>query len=469
MKRRQSPVPVVALLEGACPFLFLVLALASTLFLAWNVPPFMGADELAHIDRAYIGARGALVGERIESSGRVISGGAVSVPLQTAAIPFDSIRFRPHQKADVSDFIIARRSWAGPELDTDFRGAAMYPPMFYVPASLGMAAGWARNWPVVETLYFARACQAVVSCFVGFVALMLARRSRLFLYSVLMLPMSLALYAQITADGLLIATTALGCALICRARSEERPMEAWELFAAAACFASVGMTKPPYALFGLALLAVDAPLRRRAGAAIAILAVGVLWTLFTTLTVQTPLLREGANLDPGGQVARLLADPLRVADVARATLAANWTAYRMTVIGVLGWLDTPLPPGFYPAAWGMLAAAVAACASFGAPPAWRNLSWSVILLAAGVFGAIHGALYITWNPVGAPIVEGVAGRYFLPVLLFLGLTLEGRRRLLPETGPAAWPRVAFTTAILAFPLVTLLLVERVVILRYYLD
>jgi hypothetical protein len=469
--RRGRRSEALGLLHAACPYLFLVASLLTSVFLAWNLPPFMGADELAHVERAFLGADGQLAGRRVTlPDGGEVAGGRIQWSLHRAYVPFDDIRFNPQEKADLDDYARAFPArWQGGRRVANFAGSAGYPPMFYAPASLGLAVGRALDWPIIQSLYLARLAQAGAACLVGFFALLLARGSRPYLYAVLLLPMATGLYSAVTADGLLIATTALAAGLVARARAEERAMTARELVGAAACLACVAMTKPPYMLLALPLLAVDAPRRWRYGATLGVVAAAVAWLLFSAATIQTPLMREGVVLDPAGQIAYLVGHPLAIVDVALNTLSANWSAYRMTVIGVLGWLDTPLPQFYYPLAWGVLVAALVFGAALGGEPEWRNLKWAAGLAALAAFGAIHAALYVTWSAVGAPRVEGVAGRYFLPLLCFLALLLEGRRPILPESGVAAWPKIAVTAAILAFPLFSLVLIERAVILRYYLD
>jgi uncharacterized membrane protein len=90
---------------------------------------------------------------------------------------------------------------------------------------------------------------------------------------------------------------------------------------------------------------------------------------------------------------------------------------------------------------------------------------AAILLSTG---AVFGAMYLIWSPVGGPVVDGVQGRYFLPIAAFLPLVALGER---PSEGQASTVRRLQRWAnvlVLAFPLVSLLVVERAVVLRYYL-
>ena len=72
------------------------------------------------------------------------------------------------------------------------------------------------------------------------------------------------------------------------------------------------------------------------------------------------------------------------------------------------------------------------------------------------------------SDLGSTFVEGVQGRYFLPLACFACLALEGSRSLIPDTGLGRSVRLVLTGAVLIFPLISLLIVERAVIQRYYL-
>jgi uncharacterized membrane protein len=457
-------------MERAAPHLFLILFVVTGLFLAWNLPPFMGADELAHFDRADLTALGGVVGHRGSTPAGPMTGGEIELGIYPAAQPFDDVRFHPEVKADIARYAAAGAAhWDTPRAEIDFRGSAAYPPLFYLPASAAIVVGKALRQPVVQTLYLARIAQVLACALIGWLALLLAGRARLWLYAVLLLPMSTALAASVTNDGAMIATTALGVALICRPMDQERPMRAREVAAAAACFAAVGMTKAPYALFGLAFLA--APMERarwRWMAAAAVLAVSAAWTLWTAAFVQIPLQRPDAVLDPAGQIRWLFGHLLDIPGLAVRTLNANSKAYADSFIGVLGWLDTFLPRPFYPLAWAMLAVALGASVAAGRGRGGRAEPWATAAIALAIFGVIHAALYVTWDAVGAPTVLGVQGRYFLPVAVFLALMLGGTRPAIPDAGPWSGLRAALTGAVLIFPFFSLMLVERTIILRYYL-
>jgi hypothetical protein len=67
------------------------------------------------------------------------------------------------------------------------------------------------------------------------------------------------------------------------------------------------------------------------------------------------------------------------------------------------------------------------------------------------------------------VVEGVQGRYLIPVALVLCLALEGERAPALARRVPAWAAQAVGLALLAFPILSGLAVQHAIIARYYLD
>jgi uncharacterized membrane protein len=71
------------------------------------------------------------------------------------------------------------------------------------------------------------------------------------------------------------------------------------------------------------------------------------------------------------------------------------------------------------------------------------------------------ALYLSWTPVDQPTINGLQGRYILPVLpLFAWLVPDPGPRLERVTALAWYP-------VLIFPVVTLAVLPGVIMERYY--
>jgi hypothetical protein len=455
-------------LRTATPWVFLAVVLASGLLLVWTTPPFQMADEQTHLYRADILTFGpAGLGERTVEGRRYVTG-RIHVGIIDAATAFDRLRFHPEQKVGAADYTAA----ANVRLDArsvDVPPGQALNPAFYLPAAAAVAWGRHFGWTVLHTLYLARVLGLLTCAGLGFAALSIARQARLPIFAVLTLPMSVALFAAVSQDGPLVATAALGVALMSRAMGEDRPLSRGETILIGLCIGAIAVAKLPYAILAvLILLAPTEDRRLRAAAGALALAIPLAWNGWMTLGGWVPPPVPGMTTDTGAQVRFVLQHPDLLGALTAETFSIYGRHYAQEFVGTLGWLDTVLSPDFYPAAWIVLAFAVLASAAVGVSGGWRYVRWAVLpLVLLGVVG-VFASLYLGWSSVGAPRIEGVQGRYLLPLALALPLALEGPRPLLSGDRLRTGAQALVSAAVLAFAWVGLVVTQLAVIHRYYL-
>ena len=243
---------------------------------------------------------------------------------------------------------------------------ALYPPVFYAAAAVGLRVAQAAGAGPWQAMLVARLCNAAFYVLGGAAALLLARRAHALLAATLLLPMSLYLAGSLNQDGGMIAAAGLAAALLTR----PGPGAAW---AGAAVLALVVMAKPVYLpLAGLLLLA---PLgwRTRAGAAALASVPGVIWFAVARAMAGVPFrvpvpyasgpLWPGppamfAVTDPALQAQVLLHQPALLLRLPAEAIVQHGAGRIRELVGVLGRLDLFLPVPLY-AAWGLaLTAAV---------------------------------------------------------------------------------------------------------------
>ena len=116
--------------------------------------------------------------------------------------------------------------------------------------------------------------------------------------------------------------------------------------------------------------------------------------------------------DAVSQMQGIKADPCRFVRIFAASCWQYGSSWLITLIGQLGWLNVSLPRWFL---WmyGLLLVFAGFCGRIG---------WSLLQrgIAAGIFCVAAAACivsqYLNWTQVGAGIIEGVQGRYFIPVV-----------------------------------------------------
>jgi len=450
----------------ALAVLFALFGTIATALLVVALPPFQSADETTHLLRAAQVADGGMLARRVTLTGAdgtptVYGGGDADPAVFRAYNPFHALHFHPEAKA-------VRRMWEPPERWTAervpgvFPNTAAYPPFFYMPGALGVLVGRGLDLTVVQTLYLARALTGAVAVAVGTVAVALAGAAAPWLFAVLTLPMSLALIPSTSQDALLLAGGALVGALLLRVARAEGGRGAW--VGLVATLALVAMARPPYGALALVLLAMPGVPGswRMAGAAIVAAAVAAWSAIVSAVALTTTGAFLGA--DPQAQVALLLAEPWRLWAVAWTTLDVNWGIYVETFIGRLGWLDTVLPRWYRDMAVAVLGVALLGALLGQTRVAGQGrLSAAIGAGALVACGGLFAIQYLTWTKVGAAAVDGVQGRYFLP------LALVGAAAV-PSLGWArlGHVRLGLVALVAAFPVLTLAVVMRVLVLRYYL-
>jgi uncharacterized membrane protein len=156
-------------------------------------------------------------------------------------------------------------------------------------------------------------------------------------------------------------------------------------------------------------------------------------------------------------------------------MRANGGFYLASFVGVLGWLDAPFRHGYYNLSLVMFSALFLATVVFAgvqnpARPADRA---SALAAFAASVGMVFASLYLTWTPVGNAIVEGVQGRYFLPLAPILALALSPvgtsvTPGVVDRGRIASLVRAACVGIVLSFPFVTFVELINLVVNRWYL-
>lgn len=424
---------VVPLSPKQLALAYALIAAIGLLIMAFTMPPFANADEENHVLRADMIAQGRLVGAPI-----------IHPSISVAQQPFHRLNFHPERRVSRSDYRTLNWGTLAPGF---FPNTVIYPPTFYLPAAVALRVAQWLELPVLRGVLAARIATGVATIAIATVAIGLAESAAPWLALILLLPMSLALTAAVSQDGPMLASTALAVALWGKvARGGGRRSFAYLCL----LLAVVAMARPPYVAFVALILPLPLPWRLRwAGMAFVLLCTG-LWDLSQAPRVTlTPL--PGGTPDPHLQALLVLHHPWRFARAFAITLQRYHAGLLESFIGRPGYLDVALPPMFLKAASVVLL--IAGLAMLGKPRASY-----IFAIGGAVGGAVLGIgliQYLTWTAVGAEIINGLQGRYYLAPALTFGCLL---RRRSGHIGVVA----------VAFGAVSIAALVHATIVRYYL-
>lgn len=429
------------------PLIYVIAALPLILFLSFFRQPIGVADEWAHIARAAQLMDGHLFTQVAEAG---------KPPMGSIDPNFMSLTDQVHARRNegMATLLpdIAPLHW------TDQRALANYNSSVYFPAPyiVSMAAlkvSSLLKLSIVSALQVANLFNGLICVAIAALAIALAPRAKTVIFVIAILPMTLFLFASASPDGPLISSALVVFALLARVLADRTSSPA--LFTLlAALLTVVAATKLPYLPFALSLIVatwLGSTVQRPswvvpAGATLVVATVSIGWTVITNAGAID--VNWGAGVaNPSEQIAFLLGKPLAIVTIAKETLGKWGVSYLHQMVGFLGWHDAPITV----AGQAILLTLIMVTFVLDAPsaPFGRARLVTLLGLLASV-GAIFASLFIATNPVGSlrPI-EGVQGRYFLPLLPFLALLaplalhFPGRKTLLALTLAVAVPVSTF--------------------------
>ncbi|WP_336084810.1 DUF2142 domain-containing protein [Nocardia sp. SSK8] len=446
-KKDRALAPVRALTHrfGAATVAFTIVATIFGALFAVLTPPFWGHDELTQFGRAYQVAHGGVFPQRIADDRGVAYGGQIPVsvdalmdyafrdyndnPEEPGAMVADPAVYDRLGDAAISD--ATKQMW--------FTNTAAYSPVPYVPAAIGIRLGEALGLSVGGMYLLTRLAGLVAYlAVVGFGLYALReRRSQWLVFTVAVLPIALFQAGTVTADTLTNALAIMTSALLLKALfvgDRLRPVETGALLAATI---ALPLSKPTYVL--LAMLVVVVPAERlgctgkRRFLPWVFAAVGAgLFLAWTKIAAPTgdgmSLMRpphQWGQVRPGDQLKGVLTDPIQFVHTFGESIALRDHRWFNQFFGELGFAYVDVP------AVSMLACLIAFAVSFGIVERMsivtatfrRTLIVALTVLAS--VAMIYVTLYMSFTPVDFYIIDGVQGRYFVP-LAIMGLAVVAR-------------------------------------------
>lgn len=450
------------------------LTLLSGIFLIAATPPLQGGDEPAHIFRVYQLASGQLLGERLGDSfgGEVPRGWVETFTFISGDLPF-----HPGAKADPG--ALEERLWQkSVDMSPQFLAfqSAAYVPTTYLPYIPTMWLGLQLHAPPLVLVYALRFFGLLCGTATVFFALRLLPRFRQFFILLLLTPMYVFQLATVNGDMVTNSCTVLLVALVLRLAQDRRRASGRVLAVLAALSLTVGLSKTAYIplLAVLLLLPTDVfgSMWRRATwlISIIVLAIGLSAAWIAASSAVYAPLRADVQIDPLQQLEFVLANPLHFIGVVTTDFISKFfNFYWDGFIGRLGWGDVALP--------------LVAVMGYGLL-LWFALLWSdgeqtaqaVYPRAVAALAIVTSALvifllvYLVFSPVGAGHIEGVQGRYFLPLAMLLPFALCASnllRRFLLRSGLLAAVESTFPTIIFLATIAMQIVAGYAVFVRYF--
>lgn len=407
---------------------FLATAATFGLLFVLIIPPFQAPDEPNHFYRAYQVSTFHFLGERLDH----VVGGHVPRSFIATSGRFQYLSFQPKQKAHLSNILHELlRPLAPNNMQTvSFANTALYSPLAYGPQALTIGIFGLMRVPPLALMYLARLSILATWLALMYYAMRTIPVGKWALAALALNPMAVFSGGSLSPDAIIMGVVFLMVALIVRELADKQTVTRAALWRIFAVMAALALLKPPYMLLaGLVLLI---PIRKFASRKLYFQFMAGSLFLTMTLALGWLLITKGlyynyrldfdpvyaAGISPGGQLGHILSHPLSyIHALARAIIGVNGNPLVLEFNGVFGWLDTYLPLWLITASYIVMGIPLALTSPI------PSLTWPrrifIFLLAGLTSISIVTLLYASWNQVGAGIIEGLQGRYFIPLTALL--------------------------------------------------
>jgi hypothetical protein len=392
-------------------------------------PPFQVPDERAHFYRAFGVSEGRLFLDVPEGGRGLWLPESLTRVLRQDS---DELPFHPERKIQARAIVSALAVRLEPGRRVLLREVdAGYSFFLYLPQALGMAIARLFSDSVLVLFYAGRLAATVASAWLFATAAKRAIGARPLFFVLALPPMTVFLSASFSADAMTNGLTFLfiGTVLGWSAR-EGRALGTRDLAHLALLCLLLGFLKPAYVPLAALVLFVPAgrfgsPRRRWTFCATAMLTAVLsmlAWTASVAWRIYRPLSGVASHLQASG----ILAEPLGFAALAVRYYCRSAWGLAKEYVGIVGWLDTPLPVPVLAAILLTLVFVAATCGSREARMSFRQRTVLLIILASSVVW-LTVLLYLFLSPVGSTQIHSTQGRYFIPVIPLFLLVLHNER------------------------------------------
>ncbi|MGI1849836.1 MULTISPECIES: DUF2142 domain-containing protein [Rhodococcus] len=467
-------------LFGAATIAFLIVAAIGGTVFAVITPAFWGHDEITQFGRAYQVAHGGMLPQQIPDDRGVAYGG--DVPVSVDALMAYALNDYANNPPEPEPMVESPEDYDRLESAAVsdgratiwFSNTAAYSPATYLPSAAGIRIAEALGSSVGGLLLSARLAGLAAYLALAGYAINTLRAYRIgwLAFTLALLPIAVFQAGTITADtvtnGVALTVSALLVKAVFLGARLTRP-ESAVLLASAVL---LPLCKPTYLL--LAMLVVVVPVARLGWtrrmrwlpivAAAAGAALFLAWTKISAGTTEgMGRMRPQAqwySVVPEEQLSGVLHDPAHFVAVFFRTLMLRDQLYFIQFFGELGFGYVQVP------GTAIVSALLAIVLAFGMSERLRSSAAQTWITAAVVLltvGMIFGTLYLSFSPVGYHFIDGVQGRYFIPIALVGAAVLLRWIPLRVVGATGAPPGRGTAVAVVALTATSLL----ATILRYY--
>jgi len=406
--------------------LFLVFAAFFGLMFVFVIPPMQSPDEVEHLYRSYQISELNLFADPVGQG----YGGNLPSSLVNAAQTFKgTVAGKQDEKFHKSLLVTTGLQSLLPQKKQEVRfdNTAIYSPVPYIPQAIGVGIARIFQAPPLLIIYFGRIANLVFLITLIFLSIRIVPIGKWAFALVVLNPVSLFLVSTLSSDAISIGIVALLIAIVLRLHLKPVRLTRFQIALLFLLIILLCLTKNVYIPLVLMIFIVpNTVLSKKIKIAMFVtgITLGLLWnTAILSVADGIPkYFGMSAHIDRSLQVEGIINQPLAFTSTfLRNIFGQPGSAVIPSYSGVFGWLDTPNPY------WISLLYFVILILTlfYRSEPTTiikkinYKIRLSFLLLFMVCFGAIFLTLYVGYSAVNSSIINGVQGRYFIPLTLLL--------------------------------------------------
>lgn len=396
-------------------FLFLALFFGAMFIMV--LPPGQAPDDVTHFRRAYSLSTGELMPDLSENN-EVLS----SMPIEVKYMPILP------SGGTYERLLNNMNTNSGEDTDQVYTAAALYNFVCYIPQTVAIWIGRAFNFPILGIGYLVKIFNFLVWVALVFFAIKVIPKFKKSVVFIALLPITMQEATSMSPDALTIGLSILLVSFVMfLAYGQKKNITRRDLSVLYIAACLIGLCKIVY--LPLVLLYLIIPIIKFGSKKRKIIHLSIIFGLVVVVNLTWLMLssrylveyNEGVN--SGIQLKNILQNPINYLEVIFNTMNIYMQSWVNNMLGLsLGAFVFNLPGMFFFSSF-----AVMLLLFFQRSDALKMRVMDRIIFAGVfliIFCLILTSLYMQWTPVGYNIVEGVQGRYFLPILLLVPIIIS---------------------------------------------
>lgn len=393
---------------------YLILAGVMGAFYLFALPYNSVPDEHAHFLRIYSVTEGYLLCDKAEVDGNEGVGGAI-------------------MDSNLPDYNVWT-DYAGTmelaQMDTDkengswysFPGAALYAPVSYTPQVIGMSVAKLFTDNVLLLIYAGRIGGYLFTLFAVYMGIKVLPFKKHILFLVALMPTFMQEAVSLASDSFTNAISILLLSYVLYLAAQKETVGKKEIIILSVLCICMTLCKIVYLplIFSVFMIPAEKMGGKKRYFKIfgAVAGVAVIVNLLWLALASGYLMEFRPGVDSGQQVMFVLSNPVKFLDICYSTYLQQAEEFLHYMCGA--YFQVPRVLIFV---YLLLILAGSTLYSENSVKPTVKISRIALLLVLAVIALISASLYVQWTSVGANQIEGIQGRYFIPLIMLLPLVL----------------------------------------------